>query len=66
MDNNMNHKKKRLFRRKADKDNLDYDITSTDILAMIIAAFEVFIPIFLCVIVILVVMVLFVTKVWLR
>lgn len=62
------YEKKGLFRRKhkTDTRKLDYDITREDILAMIIAAFQVFIPIFLSVIAILTIMVLFVTKVWLR
>lgn len=61
-----NEKLNRLLKRKLRSKKDDVEITYEDILAMVIAGFQVFMPIFIMIGLILFVVLLFISKVWLK
>lgn len=61
-----NEKLNRLLKRKLKSKKDDVEITYEDILAMVIAGFQVFMPIFIMIGLILFVVLLFISKVWLK
>ncbi|MFL0250834.1 hypothetical protein ACJDT4_10410 [Clostridium neuense] len=56
----------RLLKRKLKSKKDDFQVTYEDIFAMIIAGFQVFVPIFIALGLIFFVVLLFISKVWLK
>ncbi|KOF55991.1 MULTISPECIES: hypothetical protein [Clostridium] len=61
-----NEKLNRLLKRRLRSKKDDQEITYEDILAMVIAGFQVFMPIFIMIGLILFIVLVFISKIWLK